>query len=85
MAFRHRPKYDEAVPERLIRARETYDQEIAKHEELVNATRQEWSQELARAVESGMSYEEIVKLVSVSHSSVARAIRMARESDPKAS
>lgn len=84
MAFRHRPKYDDAVPQRLIKARQAYDKEMAQHDEKIRETRREWSQELARAVESGMSYEEIVKMVSVSHSSVARAIRELRKSEPKA-
>ena len=78
MAYRRRPAYDENVTERLVRAREQYDKEIADHESRVVKTRQKWSAELAAAIESGMSYEEIVKLVNVSHSSVARAMRELR-------
>ncbi len=82
MAFRHRPAYDQDVPDRLLRAREKYDQQMAEHQSKVAKTREAWSAELAAAVESGMSYDEIVKLVSVSHSSVARAIREHRKSGP---
>ena len=75
MAFRHRPEYGDEVPAELKRAREEYDKKLAEHEKHLTAIRQEWSAALASAVEAGMSYEEIVALVNVSHSSVARAIR----------
>jgi hypothetical protein len=78
MAFRHRPEYGEDVPAELKRARASYDKKIAEHEERLAPIRHEWSAALAAAVEAGMSYEEIVALVNVSHSSVARAIRELR-------
>ncbi|NLC97607.1 MAG: hypothetical protein GX678_00810 [Actinomycetales bacterium] len=82
MAYRHRPKYDDSVTDRLIGARAQYDREVAEHEERVAKTRRDWSAELASAIESGMSYEEIVQLVNVSHSSVARAMREFRKNAP---
>lgn len=75
MAYRHRPEYGESVTDRLVQARAEYDQHMADHEARISATRQAWSAEIAQAIESGMSYEEIVHLVNVSHSSVARAMR----------
>lgn len=79
MAYRHRPKYDDSVTNRLIQARARYDAEMAEHEEHIAQSRHDWAVELAQAIESGMSYEEVVKLVNVSHSSVARGMRQYRK------
>ncbi|MGI9086041.1 MAG: hypothetical protein ACR2FE_12285 [Aeromicrobium sp.] len=68
MPFRHRPEYDEAVPERLRAARQAYDAGL-------DDVRREWASALAAAVEAGMSYDEISATVGVSASTIRAAVK----------
>ena len=79
MAFRHRGEYDETVPRSLHDARAVYDQATEKYEREINEARTNWGIALAAAIEAGMSYQEIVEQVGVSHSSISRAIKQAAE------
>lgn len=75
MAYRKRAQYGDEVPAALRKARSEYDAARKDADRLLVKARARWMEALAEAVEAGMSYEEVVALVGVSHSSIAKAVR----------